>query len=244
MREFKSRMFDHGNPIVLLAIAGLVVLAAGCSAIPLNLRVQATPTPAALPTLGNPNSLVVTATLPASPTTAASPAPTATPVQTPNIPPATIVVQVAPTLSPTFTPVPAGGATTQVKIFLIAIGDNGVSGPKVGCGDSAVGVIRVIPATRAPLSAALNELFSLHDQFYGQSGLYNSLYQSHFQLQSVSIVNGTATIKLTGTLLLGGVCDDPRVDAQITYTALQFATVRAVDAFLNGKPLKDALSEK
>jgi hypothetical protein len=244
MHRFSSRMSQRSGPVLLLTAAILLVILAGCGATPFNLPGQAAPTRAALPTLGNSNTLVVTATLPAAPTTEPGAEPTATSVPAPSLPPPTIVVQVAPTTAPTRTSVPAVGGTGQVKIFLIAIGDNGVSGPKIGCGDSAVGVIRVVPVTKAPLTAALNELLSLHDQNYGQSGLYNSLYQSHLQLQSVAVANGTATIKLTGALLLGGVCDSPRVDAQITNTALQFSTVHSVDISLNGKPLKDALSGK
>ena len=221
MRGFRSSIFHSARPFVLVTITCLIVISAGCGAIPFSLRAQATPTLAALPTPAITSTVVATATLPVSPTTEANPSPTATLVQTPNKPPPTIVVQAVPSLQPTFTPIPTGGGTTRSDIHRDR--DNGVSGPKIGCGDSAVGVIRVVPPTRAPLTAALNELFSLHDQFYGQSGLYNSLYQSHLQLQSATIVNGIATIKLTGTLSLGGVCDDPRVDAQITNTALQFA---------------------
>jgi hypothetical protein len=231
-------------PVLLVTAPILLVILAGCGATPFNLPGRATPTRAALPTLGSQDTFVVTATLPASLTTEAAAEPTATSVPAPSLPPPTIVVQVAPTRAPTLTSVPAGAGTAQVKIFLIAVGDNGVSGPKIGCGDSAVGVIRVVPVTKAPLTAALNELFSLHDQFYGQSGLQNFLYQSRLQLQSVAIANGVATIKLTGTLLLGGVCDSPRVDAQITNTALQFSTVHSVDVSINGKPLKDLLSGK
>src|SRR5574342_779666 len=73
---------------------------------------------------------------------------------------------------------PASTGTTRVKIFLIAIDDNGKSGKKIGCGDSVVAVERNLAATQAPLAAALTELFSIYDRTYGQSGLYNSLYQS------------------------------------------------------------------
>jgi hypothetical protein len=267
MREFKSSIFKWVRPpvhqqalrshlgslIVLFAIAGLILVSTGCSAIPANLLGQSAPTRAAPPTPVSPVSIVITTTPAPTSTSEASPEPSAsaqaslapipTAVVTPTVPPATIIVQAVPTLLPTFTPVPAAGSM-QVKIFLIAIGDNGVSGPKIGCGDSAVGVVRVIPATRAPLTAALNELLSIHDKDYGQSGLYNSLYQSNLQIQSVTLINGVATIRLTGTLTLGGECDDPRVDAQITNTALQFPTVHSVVAFLNGKPLKDVLSGK
>jgi hypothetical protein len=61
---------------------------------------------------------------------------------------------------------------------------------------------------------------------------------------SVSIVNAKATIHLSGTLRLSGVCDNPRVEAQIEETALQFATVKQVQVFVNNIVLEKALSLK
>lgn len=244
MRQFHSPMSRWSGPVLLMTAAVLLVLLASCGPNGLSLPGQAAPTRASLPTLSNPVTIVVTATLPPAPPSGPTTESTAISVASPTPLPPTVVVQVGPTKAPIKTPVPAGTGNAQLKIFLIAVGDNGVSGPKIGCGDSAVGVVRMVPSTKAPLTAALNELLALHDKDYGQSGLYNSLYQSHLQLQSVAVVNGVATIKLTGTLTLGGVCDDPRVDAQLTNTALQFSTVHSVDISLNGKPLKEVLSEK
>ncbi len=131
-----------------------------------------------------------------------------------------------------------------VEIFLIAVGDNGVTGSLVGCGDSAVPVKVQTPPTSQVLQAALTSLLSIKDQFYGQSGLYNALYQSDLKVDSISIVGGKATVNLTGTLLLGGECDNPRVQAQLEQTILQFPTVTETDIFINGKPLADVLSLK
>lgn len=131
-----------------------------------------------------------------------------------------------------------------MRIFLIALEDNGQSGKKIGCDDSVIPVQVTIPPTQAVLRAALEALISLKDQFYGQSGLYNALYQSNLQLEGVTIEGGKAIINLSGTLMLGGVCDNPRVEAQIEETALQFATVSEVAVFVNGKSLEEILSLK
>jgi hypothetical protein len=243
MHGFSSRIVQMANPLVQFTFACLIVSLGACGAIPFNLPSQATATQAARPTIGNPAPLVVTATAPASPSTLPGPEPTAASSLTPT-PPPTLAPQAAPTLAPSSSPVPTGGGITRVKIFLIAVDDNGKLGEKIGCGDSVVGVERVIAPTRAPLTAALNDLFSQHDQYYGQSGLYNALYRSNLHILGVSIIGGVATIKLTGTLSLGGVCDDPRVEAQITNTARQFSSVRTVEVFLNGVALKNVLSEK
>lgn len=132
----------------------------------------------------------------------------------------------------------------KVKVYLVAIDDAGKSGEAIGCGDSLIPVTREVAKTQGVLKASLMELFSLHDQYYGQSGLYNSLYNSHLQVDSANVANGNATVNLSGELSLGGVCDDPRVEGQIRSTAEQFETVKKVDIFLNGVPLSEALSEK
>jgi hypothetical protein len=137
----------------------------------------------------------------------------------------------------------AAGKTTSVKTYLVAIGDNGRSGKRIGCGDSLIAVTRHIAPTSAPLTA-LRLLLSDHHRFYGQSGLYNALYQSRLTVKHVAVQNRRATIQLTGRMHLGGVCDDPRVGAQLRRTAFQFPTVHSVAIFVNGVPLKRRLSEK
>lgn len=132
----------------------------------------------------------------------------------------------------------------EVKLYLIAIDDQGKSGEKIGCGDSAVSVTRTVETTTKPLTAAYQELLSLKDQYYGQSGLYNALYQSDLKLDSATVVDGIATVHLSGKMQLGGVCDNPRVEAQLKNTILQFPTVKKAVVFINGKLLEQVLSEK
>jgi spore germination protein GerM len=132
----------------------------------------------------------------------------------------------------------------DVTIYLIAIDDNGKSGKKLETGDSIVPIKRTIADSNAPLKDALSLLFSLKDRFYGESGLYNSLYQSNLKVDSAKIENGIATIKLLGNLMLGGVMDNPRVKSQITETALQFSTIKEVRIFINDKTIDEALSLK
>ena len=84
----------------------------------------------------------------------------------------------------------------------------------------------IVPRTEGVLRAALEKLLSMRDQYFGKSGLYNALYQSNLIVDAVRIENGKATIELSGTLLQGGECDSPRIQAQLEQTALQFSTVR------------------
>ncbi len=144
-------------------------------------------------------------------------------------------------LGPTSTPAsPAGSQLIQV--YWIALEDNGLAGLLVGCGDSAVPVSVEIPPTQGVLRAALEYLLAQKEAYYGQSGLYNALYQSDLAVDDVLIVDGAAAIYLTGSLLQGGECDAPRIQAQLEQTALQFSTVQSVSIFINEVPLDEVLS--
>jgi hypothetical protein len=141
----------------------------------------------------------------------------------------------------TETPTPSGNLFTRTNIHLIAIDDDGQSGKEIGCDDSVVPVEVPIEPTIAPLTAALNKLLSIDTREYGQSGLYNALYRSDLTLQDVVIKNREAVIKLSGALTLGGLCDKPRVRAQLRETALQYAAVDSVSIFVNGTSLGELL---
>jgi hypothetical protein len=128
---------------------------------------------------------------------------------------------------------------------MVAMNDNGVKGTKIGCGDSIVPVSVPITPTLGVLRAALTKLLSVKTRFFGgESDLYNSLYQSNLNLDSLNLQDGVATIRLSGTVVLGGVCDTPRFQAQLEQTALQFSTVKQVNIFINDKPLSEVLSSK
>lgn len=136
------------------------------------------------------------------------------------------------------TPPPPGGSAST-KIYMIALNDG-----TIGCGDGAVAVTVPIEPTRAVLHAAIQALLNQKSQTYGESGLYNALYQSSLSINSVSIVGGEARIALEGQIVLGGTCDAPRVQAQLEQTAKQFSTVRTANITVNGRPLAEVLSSK
>jgi hypothetical protein len=146
--------------------------------------------------------------------------------------------------SPTPKPPASPPASQTVQIYLIALEDQGISGELIGCGDSLVPVRVSIAPTQGVLRAALETLLGVKQSYYGQSGLYNALYQSNLRVEDVRIESGLATIQLTGSLLLGGVCDNPRVEGQLRATARQFSTVQNVEILVNGTPLDELLSLK
>ena len=117
-----------------------------------------------------------------------------------------------------------------------------------GC-DKVILLPTSIPFTTAPLTAALKalladkEIWSDHQVASGK--LYNYLGQGNLQLQSATVVSGTAQIYLTGTPPpLGGICDDPRLFVQIAETARQFPTVQKVQVFVNGVENTGSVNEK
>jgi hypothetical protein len=106
----------------------------------------------------------------------------------------------------------------------------------------ACDVVVMVPQTIAPtprvLNAALAILFT--DTFnYGFPPANFIATQENLLLQGATIENGVARVYLNGTVgPITGVCDVPRIETQITETALQFATVNQVEIYLNGAILE------
>ncbi len=223
----------------------LVTLLAGCKGLPWDndktipdpplataQPTHATPAPTQLP-------IVITATPKNEPTidSIATVALTASAIPTQETQATMIAITNTAVSAPTS---PASGQILQ--IFLVAIGDNGASGKKIGCGDSLVAVDVVVNPTVAVLRTSLDELLAIKSEYYGQSGLYNALYQSDLEIEELGLQNGVASIYLKGDLVLGGTCDSPRVEEQLRATALQFSTVSDVEIFINGKPLEELVA--
>lgn len=133
---------------------------------------------------------------------------------------------------------------TKANIYLIAIEDNGTIGKKLETGDSVVPVEVELKQTDKPLKAALNELLKIKEQKYGESGLYNALYQSNLTVESAEIKDGEAEVHLSGNFKLGGVMDNPRAKAQLEETAKQFDNVNSVKIYIGNKTIDEALSLK
>jgi hypothetical protein len=129
----------------------------------------------------------------------------------------------------------------EVRVYLVALGDGGRAGRRIGCGDSLVPVARTVNAVGgATLRAALEELLAVPHEYDGR--LRNFWRGDNLRLSGVSLRNGLATIRITGKgPYIAGVCDAPRITEQIRATARQFPTVRRVAVLVNGRPLARAL---
>lgn len=136
----------------------------------------------------------------------------------------------------------ANSLTDRVQVYLIAPEDGGALGRKVGCSDSAVAVEVVLPKARPALEGSLEALFALESRYDGTSGLYNPLYASPLEIETIQRVGSEARIRLGGYVEIGDDCDGPRMLAQLTETALQFPDVQRVTFFLGDKPLRQLLA--
>lgn len=125
----------------------------------------------------------------------------------------------------------------------------------VGCGDS-LSFFSVEAGEGAGMESSDRVNFALQKLFdpsvFAQAqesakkkvNLYSALSSSNLALKSVQEQNGEVIVKLTGTLKLGGVCDDPRVVAQLNATIGQFFPGKTVVVMINDKALKDYMSAK
>jgi spore germination protein GerM len=133
--------------------------------------------------------------------------------------------------------------TMTVKVYYIDTNVPNQNG-SVGCGDEAIGVDKPIVPTASLLETALEILLSSDQSLMEGAGLYNALANQNWELESVSIINEEAIIKFYGKFVGMGVCENPRIKAQIEKTALQFSTVKKVSIFVGGISLDELMSAK
>jgi hypothetical protein len=128
---------------------------------------------------------------------------------------------------------------TTVKVAVIALDDGGKNGLKIGCNDSVVYITKTIPPTTQPLNEAMKQLFALNSEIVrgpdSDQEFYNVIPKmENLKFDHATLVNGYAKVYLTGSFAgLGGVCDSPRVQAQIEETANQYQLI--LETYLNGK---------
>lgn len=126
----------------------------------------------------------------------------------------------------------------QATFYLVDLGGKGTTGKEIGCGDKLVQVKRTISPADASessmIAGTLNELFSLKQSDLDELKLYSAFMQSRLKLIGVSVDGTTATIRMTGTVQLGGVCDAPRFKGQIEETVRMFSGIKKIKVVLNG----------
>ena len=129
----------------------------------------------------------------------------------------------------------------SVKIYLVALNDNGKNGRKIGCDDSIIAVTRQINSAGTPLKSAIAELLAIPREYNQKLGNYWG--NNNLEIKSIVISKGIATIRLSGDgLSVAGICDEPRIISQIEATAKQFPAVKKVRVFVNGISLAEVIN--
>lgn len=123
----------------------------------------------------------------------------------------------------------------------LALGDSLL---KFGCDD--VIVFRELNGELTP-KQILETMFAFQDLDDEDGWYYNVFKSSDLRVDSLDVDDkGFVRVELSGDLMTGGACDDPRVLAQIesTLTAMRIMTIENVVVFINGESVHDYLSEK
>ncbi|WP_371818163.1 GerMN domain-containing protein [Pseudarthrobacter sp. C4D7] len=122
--------------------------------------------------------------------------------------------------------------------YFVMVDDGGRHGIRFGCNDSLVGFAQPGDGGNVPLKAAIGALLD-----GGQpANAYNALGASRLTFLSGSFDGTTVTVYLSGTLNHGGSCDLPRVEAQLTQTALEATGAVKAEIYINGETLSDYLA--
>lgn len=139
---------------------------------------------------------------------------------------------------------PTGNAARaqSVTAYYVLLDDGGSSGVRFGCNDSLVGVRRSNTESAEPLPAAIGALLDGSEPPI--AAVYNSLSGSTLDFLSGSFDGTTVTVYLAGTIRPGGVCDIPRIEAQLTQTAVLAVGAIRAEIYVNGVGLAEALSLK
>ncbi len=205
-------------PYATVLIAGLLGLAlSGCS-------------PAEPPVPGSTSAIQ-------SPSNTVSASPTPTVSASPSSPSASS--------SPSSAPASPSTKTAKLTVFYVAVDNQeGVSGPKIGCGDTLVATETGPVAFANQVEAAMNALLKDNSPTHGESGLKNAVAASDLSYKSSTVKGDQVTVNLGGTVMSGGTCDDPRIIEQLKYTAKVAAGVGSARILVNGSDIEKILSQK
>lgn len=132
--------------------------------------------------------------------------------------------------------------TRTVTAYYVLVDDGGRNGVRFGCNDSLVGIAQASSAGEA-LPAAIGALLDPLDGAMrrNEPEAYNALSQSRLKFLSGSFDGTTVTVYLAGVLRPGGTCDVPRMEAQLTQTAVAATGAIRAEIYVNGRSLAEAL---
>lgn len=126
-------------------------------------------------------------------------------------------------------------------VYYVAINDGGSRGVRFGCNDSLV-PIRGPASSGDPLTVALGRLLGAGLPVDNDAALYDSLAASSLHFVSGYVSGSTVVVNLGGSIRPGGVCDIPRIEAQLTHTVVAASGASRAEIYVNGMTLEVALS--
>lgn len=134
------------------------------------------------------------------------------------------------------------GADYPLQLFFIV--------PKVGGEEACDNTPRSIiqnTQSKDSIRVALEKLFAIKDQYYGENKLYNSLHQSDLTIKNITHQGDRTVIDLSGEINLTGTCDPAFAESQIQQTVQAAARQQfddndyTVEINFGGKSLHEAL---
>ncbi len=148
------------------------------------------------------------------------------------------------TRAPSISPTPEPQTAVPLTVYYIALDDGGQTGEEVGCGDSLVAAFTEPVIFKNQLKATMDRLLADDNMHHGGSGLYNALYKSDLGFTNGNFAGSTVTVNLKGTIRQSGVCDAPRIQAQLSQAAETAVGADSSVITVNGKPLREVLSSR
>ncbi len=127
----------------------------------------------------------------------------------------------------------------MVTAYYVLLDDGGAGGVRFGCNDSLAGVRRTVAGSTEPLANAMRAL--LDSPAEPAPGLYNALSGSTLTFLSGTFDGTAVTVYLSGSFRPAGVCDIPRIEAQLTQTAVASVGAIRAEVYVNGVRLAEAL---
>ncbi|MEO3941268.1 hypothetical protein V3C41_09325 [Paenarthrobacter nicotinovorans] len=220
------------------------------AASPLSTSAAPTPSAQGTPSIADPSPTSTPASAssyPAPIVSAPSAAPSASPAPSEAVP-TQARTAVAPSPEPgTSAPEPSETGTVVTvdtsgpAVYYVAIDDGGSRGVRFGCNDSLVPV-RGVAGPGDPLSVALGRLLEAGIPVDSNAALYDALADSSLRYLSGYMSGSTVIVNLSGSLRPGGVCDIPRIQAQLTQTIVAASGASRAEIYVNGRTLTEALS--
>ncbi len=131
------------------------------------------------------------------------------------------------------------GRPVSVELFFVAVSPTKVQGETFGCGDVLVSRQRTEPFVGSTLESAVRAQLTAAPP----KGLVNSVAALHIELRSVTIDDRDATVTLE-PFSIGGACDNPRIEEQLTRVVDQFGAFHRIDIMVGDRTLAQYLSLK